>query len=165
MRLRGGALVLALLLAGCSSSGEQSDIAEYDTLTGVDLSKASAAQAEDMGDHEATAEEYQAGFQRFRECLSAAGFELTDVDLSGPVYDFGVPDAAVQAGADARCYESEFYYVDMLWQTSDEIQDSSETAKFVHDCLRRNNVEPEDTLQEMGEQLREAGIEPPECLR
>ncbi len=119
MRLRGWALVLAMvLLGGCSSAASPEQPAD-DPLVGADLSDASAAQAAEISDREVTIDDYQAAFQRFQECLSAGGFELTDVELKNQVYEYGIPNAAVEAGADEDCYRAEFYYVDVLWQYSD----------------------------------------------
>jgi hypothetical protein len=120
VRPRGWALVLAtVLLSGCSSvdSPEQPP---KDPLAGADFSDASDAQAAEISDHEVTVDDYEAAFQRFRECLSAAGFELTDVELKNQVYEYGIPNAAVEAGVDEDCYRAEFYYVDVLWQYSDK---------------------------------------------
>jgi hypothetical protein len=159
-------VVAVVLLAGCSSaaSSERSAADADGPLAGLDVSDASEAQAAEISDRAATADEYQAAFQRFRECLSGAGFELTDVALKNSVYEFGVPDAAVQDGADEECYVSEFRYTDILWQTSDAVQNDSENAQSLRECLRERGIEPGDTLEEMNGQLREAGIEPPECL-
>jgi len=120
---RGWALVCsAALLCGCSPSTQL----EQDTsgpLKGLDLSTASSAQAEEIEDRNATADEYRAGFQRYRDCLSSKGFELESVELSNSVYEYGLPDAAVSDGADTQCYDAEFRFVDMLWQTSEEMQE------------------------------------------
>jgi hypothetical protein len=163
MRLRSGVLVasVVLLLAGCSSAPGQRSA--EDPLTGVDLSAVSEAQAAEISDRVATADEYQAAFQRYRECLSAAGFELRDMEYTGLVYQYGVPDEAVQDGADDECYESEFRYTDILWQGTDAVQNSSETAQFVRECLQDQGIEPADTMKEMDAQLREAGIEITTC--
>lgn len=167
LKLRGWALVAAVaMLGGCSSAGpsEQTTDGPDGPLTGVDVSDASAAQAGEISDRAATADEYQAAFQRYRECLSAAGFELVDVEFRNSVFEFGVPNAAVEDGADAECYRAEFYYVDMLWQSADQVQNNSDTARLYRECLQERGVEPAETLEEMSEQLREAGIEPTECL-
>lgn len=162
----GGALMLALLVGGCSSSdsAEGSAGGADDPLVGADLSIASEAQAAEIADRTVTANEYQAAFQRYRECLSAAGFELSDVELENGVYDFGVPDAAVQDGADEDCYEGEYYFVDMLWQTSDAILNASESTQRLRTCLQEHGVEPGDTRAEIDVQLREEAIDISECL-
>lgn len=168
MRLRSWALVLAMvLLSGCSSADSPEQVADGagDPLAGADLSDASAAQAAEISDREVTVDDYQAAFQRFRECLSAAGFEITDLEFRNHVYEFGVPNAAVEDGADADCYRAEFYYVDMLWQTSDIVQNASESTQLFRECLQERGIEPRDTAAEIDQQLREAGIEPPECLQ
>lgn len=159
-------VAVVLLLAGCSSSAssEQSADGADGPLTGVDVSEASEAQAAEISDRVATADEYQAGFQRYRECLSAAGFELTGVEFTNSVYEFGVPNAAVEDGADEVCYVSEFRYTDMLWQNTDAVQNSSDTAQLLRECLQERGIEPRDSLEELEEQLSGAGIELPECL-
>lgn len=165
LKLRRSSLILALLfLGGCSASGLEQSADGDDPLGDPDLSTMSAAQAAEISDRKATVDEYQAAFQRFRECLSAAGFELENVALNNQVYDFGVPNAAVDDGADGKCYEEEYKFTDMLWQSSDAVQSGSQTAQFVRECLQEHGLEPADTLDEMSTQLREAGIEPPECL-
>lgn len=164
LRLRGGLLTFALLLAGCSGSPESSTGDADNLLRDFDLSIVSEAQAEELSDREVTADEYHAAFQRYRGCLSAAGFELRDLEFKGKVYEFGVPGDAVEDGVDTECYLSEFKYVDMIWQTSDDIQNNSETARFYRDCLQRNGIEPAETLEEMSKQLKDAGIKPPDCL-
>ncbi len=129
-RLRSGVLVLAMLLGGCSSAApsEQSASGAGDPLKGADLSAVSAAQAEEISDRVATADEYQAAFQRYRKCLNAAGYELMDLELKNHVYEFGVPSEAVEDGADTKCYRAEFQYIDVLWQTSDVVENASDTA-------------------------------------
>lgn len=118
-RLRSGALVLAMLLGGCSSAASpERFVSAGDPLRGADLSGVSAAQAGEIEDRTATEEEYRAAFQRYRACLNAAGYDLTEVELTDRVYQFGVPTGAVDGGADTQCYRTEFQFVDVLWQTS-----------------------------------------------
>lgn len=164
MRLRRGLLIFALVLGGCSASPESSTSDADNLLQELDLSVASESQAEEIRDHEVTADEYHAAFQRFRGCLSAAGFELRDLELKDNVYEFGVPSDAVEDGSDIECYLSEFKFVDILWQTSDDISNNSETARFYRDCLQRNGINPAQGIEEMNKQLEEAGIAPPDCL-
>ncbi|MBC7277496.1 hypothetical protein [Nocardioides sp.] len=129
----------------------------------MDLSSTSAAQAEEYGDRKITSDEYREAFNRYRECVRAAGFELIDLDMTGLVYEFGIPDTAAQNGTNDRCYSSEFHVVDMLWQTSDEVEKHSETAQFVKECLQHHGIEPATTMDEMAIQFTEAGIEIAEC--
>ena len=166
MRLRSWVLVLAMLLGGCSFAAPSTQYAggAGDPLKNADLSAVSAAQKEEISDRIATEEEYQAAFQRYRGCLSAAGFELTDLELKNRVYDFSVPGDAVKAGADKKCYDAEFHYTDMLWQTSEVIENNSENAQLFRECLRKHGIEPHDSIKGMSEQLDKAGIKPTECL-
>lgn len=152
-----------LLLAGCSAS-PQSESPDEDSFGDLDVSVASTAQAAEIDDGVATADEYSAAFQRYRECLSAAGFEMTYADLSGVVYDYGVPAAAVDDGVEGDCYDAEFRFVDMLWQSAQAAKSDSDNAQFYRECLQDHGIEPADSVGEMNEQMREAGIEALDCL-
>src|SRR5690349_14068068 len=110
-----------MLLGGCSSAAPPARFAggKPDPLRGADLSGVSAAQAGEIGDRAATADEYEAAFQRYRKCLDAAGHALRDVEFRNRVYEFSVPNEAVEDGTDQTCYRAEFQYTDVLWQTTD----------------------------------------------
>ena len=117
-RVSGGVLILTLLVGGCSSGASAEPASGVGALAGADLSRASEAQAAEIADGKATASEYHAAFQRYRECLRAAGFELEEVQFKGDIYEFGVPAAAVEnSAADAECYDREYYFTDTLWQS------------------------------------------------
>ncbi|GHF24273.1 hypothetical protein [Pseudolysinimonas yzui] len=73
-----------------------------------------------IADGVVTREEYVAGFERYVACLSDVGVELINVDTSTDIFDFSIPGAAVDSGLEHRCYRSEFYEIDMLWQVSRE---------------------------------------------
>lgn len=90
-----------------------------DELAGVDTSDASAEQAAEIDDRDVTLEEYEAAFDRFSECMAAAGFELGNGHFYDDRYHYSVPSDAVDDGADQECYRAEFFYVDMLWQVPD----------------------------------------------
>lgn len=81
------------------------------------------------------------------------------------MYRFGVPAVAVESGVDRECYRAEFYYVDLLWQSSDLVQNAREAPQDFQECLAERGIEPGDTASEVSQQLREAGIEPTECLQ
>lgn len=164
-RLRSCALIVALvLLSGCSSTDAEQLADDRDPLANSDVSDASEEQAAEISDREVTLDEYEAAFQRYRECLSAAGFELRDLRFERHRYRFGVPGEAVESGVDDECYNAEFRYVDMIWQSSDHVRNSSDTAQFTRECLQDHGIEPADTLDEMDEQLEEAGLEWSDCL-
>lgn len=156
-------LSAAALLVGCSAGADSPDASDPPTFE-VDTSNLSPEQAAEVEDGVVTADEYEAAFQRFRNCMSASGFELGDVEFTGLLYDYSVAHEAVVDGADAECYDAEFLHVDMIWQGSDAVQNSSDTAEFFRECLQGRGIEPADTLKEMSQQLRDAGIEPAECL-
>jgi hypothetical protein len=67
-------------------------------------------------------EEYEAGFARFNDCVSGAGYPLASVRLvpESQLYDFRVPAAATDTGVEDRCYEAEWAGLDRAWQLSPE---------------------------------------------
>lgn len=165
-KISGGALILALLIGGCSAPSSAGSAGGLRGVAPADPSRASAAQAAEIADGKATAGEYHAAFRRYRECLRAAGFELENVELTGDVYEFGVPAAAVEeSDADAECYDREYYFTDVLWQSSEEGARAAETTPELRRCLRERGIAPKDTRADIEAQVRAAGIEFGECFR
>ncbi|MDD9206556.1 hypothetical protein PU560_08765 [Georgenia sp. 10Sc9-8] len=151
-----------------SDGSEQSADGPRDPLAHVDLSDASAAQVAELSDRTVTRDEYEAAFQRYGDCMSAAGFEVQYVGLTDHVHHYVVSNAAVEDGADAECYEAEYHYVDMLWQGNDLVQnarDAAPAAPVMQECLRERGIEPGDTAGEVDNQLRQAGIDLSQCLQ
>jgi hypothetical protein len=79
----------------------------------------SAAEKSAIADGVVTRTEYLAGFNRYAGCMAAAGYAIGDVDQTAPVIQYPTSNAAVQSGADNRCYQTQFRAVDELWQTED----------------------------------------------
>lgn len=79
-------------------------------------SQLSEAQTAAVADDAITAEEYQAGFDRYSDCMTQAGYPLTLVDRSGVVFEYSVTSEGFTSGANTTCYMSEFEKVDMGWQ-------------------------------------------------
>ena len=135
-----------------------------DPLEGADLSVVSPAQAAEVEDGTITAQEYSAAFERYRDCMSAAGFELQDPLLIDGVQSSPIPPAAVETGVEEECQEQEYRYTDTLWQLAPAVVDQSSTTQLFRDCLLARGVEPQDTRAEVDEQLRQEGIDFVECL-
>lgn len=76
----------------------------------------SDAQAEAIADGVVTREEYEAGFDRYVDCMAAAGWTVDAIDRSAPVIEYRFDGAATDA--DFLCYEVEFYRIDSTWQVS-----------------------------------------------
>ncbi len=149
---------------GGGGSGGGPAAPDEDPLRGVDLSGASAVQRAEVADRTVTLDEFRAAFLRYHACMGAAGYDLGPVELTGDSFDVSVPDEAVQDGTDGRCYDREFRYSDMVWQTSDEVSDASDTTQMLRECLRERGIEPRDSRGQIDVQLREEGIELPDCL-
>ena len=62
-----------------------------------------------------TIEDYAAAYERYADCLAQGGTPLIEHDLSGPVYDYSVPMAAVYLGTADTCY-ADFRLVDETWR-------------------------------------------------
>ena len=84
------------------------------------LPEPSQAQAEAMADGQVTEEEYRAGFNRYSDCMTAAGYPLAFVDTTGTVIDYSNPSEAVTSGEEGRCYALEFGQIDPAWQAANE---------------------------------------------
>ncbi len=114
-----------------------------------------------INDGDISADEYEAGFRRYRGCLAAAGYDLVINEEFNDTISYGVPAAAVESGVDQECYETEFSKIDEMWQLARE--DTSYSAQVLRDCLVANGVTPEDTMEELVEQIRESGIALESC--
>ena len=80
----------------------------------------SAEQAAAMADGEVTEVEYHAQFDRYSECMTAAGYPLGSPNKSGTIITYVNSSAAVTSGAEGACYAKEFAQVDMTWQVAHE---------------------------------------------
>lgn len=145
-------MVLLVCLVACTTVTETPS---------VDMSVMSDDQQAALADGMVSHDEYQAGFTRFQACLSSLGFEiLVDGETNSTIL-YSVPDAAVQSGADAGCYDLEFRHIDGMWQVDHE--DTSHSAEDLRDCLVAHEISPQETLQEMAQQLEDAGIDTADC--
>lgn len=143
------------------------ELYESDPLAGADLSGMSEAQAAEVEDRVATEQENRAAYERYRQCLSAAGFEISEDPILKPDGTFmggGLSDAAVQSGVDQECYEKEWSFTDTLFQSRPEFQNHPSRTQWMRDCLEERGIEPRDAADELFEQLQQEGIDPPDCL-
>lgn len=79
----------------------------------------SATQRDALSDGTVTEDEYRAGFARYSQCMSDAGYPLDGVSDMGPIITYSNESAAVQSGQENRCYASEFAGLDSAWQLTD----------------------------------------------
>ena len=121
----------------------------------------SQAQVDALADGVVTAEEYDAGFERFAGCMAAAGHSLSGINKGTTVYSYVMGEAAVSTGTDVQCYEAEFMEIDSSWQIANA--DTSESTEFLRQCLRDNGIEPAYPAVEVDRQMRESGIDPRDC--
>lgn len=76
----------------------------------------SPEQAVVMADGEVTETEYRAQFDRYVQCMAAAGYPVDVVAGLSPVIRYTNSSAAVSSGTEGRCYAEEFAQVDATWQ-------------------------------------------------
>ena len=154
------AVVLAGLLSGCASSNS-------DTLNRTPLplpteaAQMSPTQSDAMADGIVTADEYEAGYQRYAACMSNAGYEVHEAERENDVITYFVTSDAVDSGADGECYNAEFLFVDQTWQVAHE--NTSESAQVLRECLIRLGFEPAETVPEMTEQFGQNGLSIEQC--
>lgn len=122
----------------------------------------SQAQLDALADGTVTAQEYDAGFERFASCMAGAGHPLGSIFKGTTVYRYVMSSEAVSTGTDVQCYEAEFMEIDSTWQIANA--DTSESTEFLRQCLRDNGIEPAYPAVEVDRQMREAGIDPRDCV-
>lgn len=154
---------------GPSEPGSSAPEPPMDTLTGLDLSVASPAQAAEIADRVASPAEYRAAYGRYRACMLAGGYELEampPVLAVGGRHTFAVPDEAVQSGVDGECYDREYKFVDILWQTALPVDpdEARTTDERFRECLRERGIEPREAPADVDKQVRAAGIDIGDCL-
>ena len=76
--------------------------------------------------------------------------------------NYSTSNEAYLAGVDQQCYVAEFQEVDSTWQVAH--QDTSETARFLRDCLAEHGIDPPQTMEEINAALDDAGISIEDCL-
>jgi hypothetical protein len=118
----------------------------------------SPQQAEAMSDGGVSAAEYHAQFDRYAECMTAAGYPLDGVNKSGTVIMYSNSGAAVSSGAEGSCYAQEFHQIDMTWQGAH--QADSETDQALQACLLIEDITPGGPVWD---QMQAAGINPMTC--
>lgn len=147
-------VAVATLLVGCAGPAATGTVAPEPT---------TSDQATAIADGIVSVDEYESGFARYRACLEGQGYLLVIGGKENQSYQFGIPAAAVDSGADAKCYHGEFQQIDVLWQMAH--QDTSAGTEAMRNCLRAVGIEPEAKTEEVERQLLEAGIPPQDCRR
>ena len=129
-----------------------------------ELLSADPAQRRAIEDNRVTQAEYRAGFERYRGCLSAKGYQLESVEQRGPVLDFGVPSEAVSSGDDDICYLRHFKAVDMAWQMTHADETLRETTlRMLNACVQDNGIGPAADMEQAEALMRDAGLTEEDC--
>lgn len=149
------AVVVAAALVGCGSDAlrpGQPRLAE----------NASDEYREAMADGEVTEEEYTAGYRRFVACLEEAGYAVIEAGRTGLHFDYFIPDEAVQAGDDQRCYDQEFWFIDEYWQTAHPRDTGA--GPTLRACLEEAGLPTDGNEEELKARMVENGLDVFECL-
>jgi len=77
---------------------------------------ASPQQVAAMADGQVSDAEYHAQFNRYSECMIAAGYPLDAVNTSSLIVTYVNSSDSVSSGEEGRCYAQEFSQIDPLWQ-------------------------------------------------
>ncbi len=126
----------------------------------------SAAQFAALEDNAVTEDEYTAGYRRFVACLADRGYTVLELGRPSTLYDYGVPDAAVQSGVDEGCYSREYAGIDLIWQTTHPAR--TILSDWYIACLEEAGVQTQDPSgtnnNELETRMVEAGLTPGECI-
>lgn len=156
---------LLLLLAGCAASSSIAEAADKSSAAEVAeaADKPSAAQVAEL-EGGVTEAEYQAAFDRFSGCMSAADAHLISVQKkNGYLITYSYSAEKHSDGTYERCYVKEFEQVDTEWQLANF--DRSESAKMMRECLAANGVSPAERAEDLAAQAETAGLDLSECRR
>lgn len=149
-----------LILTGCSSPTTAPD--EDDNLPVGQTTAMSDEQSAALEDGVVTEDEYQLAFRRFVSCVEEAGYAIEVGPLENEIYQYAVPNDAVEAGVDFPCYEKELRQIDGEWQLMHE--DTSPQAVALGACIEASGGVPEATYAGRVDQLPALGLNLDDCL-
>lgn len=159
-RLRLASISLGLVIASaCSSAPTGPDFGEFNA--DVDMSLAGPEQQTALMDAEVTEAEYLEGFDRFRACLSEAGYELRDVQKIGKIMSAGIPAEAVESGVEEDCYNTEYRFLDIIWQVNN--YDPGPEIAMLNGCLEAGGFETGTELAEVKDLFDASGLDYMTC--
>lgn len=150
-----GALVTIGLLGGCSASPGH-------PFQFVVPEGASQQQLDAIADSVVTDEEYTAGYRAYVACLAEAGYEVVEYGRPDSIFEIGIPDAAVQSGADDTCYNTHFKAVDELWQFANPVWD--ENGPKLQACLAAAGLPTDGNENELQQRMVDNGLDLMACL-
>ena len=142
---------LLLLLSGCAASSAVAEAAD----------KPSAAQLAQL-EGGVTEAEYQAAFDRFSDCMSAADADLFSVQKKNDyLITYSYRAEKDSDGTFKRCYVKEYQQVDTEWQLANF--NRSESAKMMRECLAANGVTPTARAEDLAAQAQDLGVDLKTC--
>lgn len=80
----------------------------------------SAEQTAAMADAIVTEAEYRAGFDRYAQCMTDAGYPVDVIDATAPIIRYVNSGAAVHSGVEGHCYALELALLDATWQAANQ---------------------------------------------
>lgn len=106
----------------------------------------------ELADGRVTLDEYRDGFDRYRDCATAAGVPLANVgfDAATSLFTF----VRTSTVADEDCYIREFYALDVIWQLDQTRPGFNETTSFDDVTVACRSGTPLDDVTLTPEQFR-----------
>lgn len=151
------ALIGAVTLASCTSSPTVPSNAQQVSDQAIASSSPDVIAA--LSDGVVSRDDYDAGYRRFAACMDAGGIPLLDQPMEEDTHYYGVPQEAVDSGLYDRCYNLEFYAIDVAWQIAHPT-----IATRLSTCLYLAGDSFVGTVEEMKQRLIEIGKDPEACL-
>lgn len=151
----GVALASALLLGGCQSNGPGSSLEAALSQPSTDTADTKVSEIPSV-----TAEAYEAAYADFASCMKEAGVPLVNETMTGAIHDYAYPATEEGEAAYDKCYP-DFQTADIGWQVANEWNSPTQVA--LRGCLVDAGVEPARTMDEVWQQILDAGIDPTEC--
>lgn len=117
----------------------------------------SAAQIAALADGEVTREEYEAGFQRYVDCMAADGYEVSSIEMGEQRIDYAILGDSVLDGTDDRCYGAEYKELDIEWQT--EHEDNADVERTLRQCFADAGIPMEGTFEDIWMRFQNGDME------
>lgn len=154
--------LVSLTMASCSSSAPLPGEAGIADPGNIALEEISEFQKSAISDGEITRDEYEVGFDNYRNCMERIGYPLSGVSELHLRFDYSYAAAADEQGA-IECYFGEFSEIDAGWTLRPEVVENTETSRIIQQCLIDNGIEPAATHAERLEQFTSENLSVERC--
>lgn len=147
----------AIGLTGCVGAAQAAGGGEPIPVVAPGAVEQSTFQTEALADGVVSRSEYQTAFGNFQSCMSKRGYDVIVLDMKSTPIDIRIPAEAVNSGADAKCYATEYQAVDYAWQHVN--QDQTANVAMLDNCLKANGLDIPETRAGKIDALQNARID------